>query len=110
LVVTSDAVTIARRCDDRDADWMESRDPTGAMREQLDAVGTYQDGCLDMGDQAEAMAAEMSAQGIPATVVRLVNPDGATTSGAGGQVDVFGQGDLTVLVDTVMEAALTPGS
>jgi hypothetical protein len=45
-----------------------------------------------VGDEDEAMAAEISAPGIPATVVRLVNPDGATRSGAGGQVGVFGQG------------------
>lgn len=110
LGVTSDAVTIARRCDDRDADWMTSRDPAGAMREQLDAVGAYEDGCVDIGDEAEAMAAEMSAQGLPAEVVRLSDPDAATSSGPGGQVLEFGQSDLTLLVDTIMDVAQTSGS
>ncbi len=109
LVVTSDAVTVTGRCDDRDADWMTSRDPTGAMREQLDAVGAYEDGCVDMGDMADAMAAEMAAQGLPAEVVRLTNPDAATSSGPGGQVLEFGQADLTLLVDTIMDAAQTQG-
>jgi hypothetical protein len=109
LVVTSDAVTVARRCDDRDADWMTSRDPKGAMREQLDAVGAYEDGCVDIGDEAEAMAAEMSAQGLAAEVVRLTDPDAATSSGPGGQVLEFGQGDLTVLVDTIIDTAQAAG-
>ena len=108
LVVTSDAVTVARRCDDRDADWMTSRDPAGAMRERLDAVGAYDDGCVDIGDEAEAMAAEMSAQGLPGEVVRLTDPDAATSSGPGGQVLEFGEGDLALLIDTIMDTA-TPG-
>jgi acetyl esterase/lipase len=104
LVVTSDAVTVARRCDDRDAEWMTSRDPAGAMREQLDAVGAYADGCVDIGDEAEAMAAEMSAHSLPAEVVWLTDPDATTSSGPGGQVLEFGQADLTLLVDTIMDA------
>lgn len=110
LVVTSEAVTVARRCDDRDADWMTSRDPTGAMRDQLDAVGAYEDGCVDMGDQAAAMAAEMAAQGLPAEVVRLTNADSATSSDLGAHVEMFGQADLTLLVDTIMDAAQVSGS
>jgi hypothetical protein len=110
LVVTSDAVTVARRCDDRDAEWMTSRDPAGAMRVRLDAVGAYEDGCVDIGDEAGAMAAEMSAQGLPTEVVWLTDPDEATSSGPGGQVLEFGQGDLSLLVDTIMDAAQASGS
>jgi hypothetical protein len=110
LVVTSDAVAVARRCDGRDAEWMALRDPTGAMREQLDAVGAYEDGCVDVGDEAEAMAAEMSARGLPAETVALTDPDAATSSGPGGQVLEFGRGDLALLVDTIMDAAQTSGS
>ena len=98
------AVTIGMR------KWMTSRDPAGVMRDQLDAVGAYEDGCVDIGDEAEAMAAEMSAQGIPTEVVWLTDPDAATSSGPGGQVLEFGQGDLSLLVDTIMDAAQASGS
>lgn len=108
LVVTSAAATIGMRCDDRDADWMVSRDPAGAMREQLDAVGGYDDGCVDLGDEAEAMAQEMAAQGLPAEVVWLTNADNATRSGSGGQVLEFGQADLDLLVDSIIDATQPP--
>lgn len=108
LVVTPAAATVSQRCADQGTGWMAARDPTGAMREQLKAVGAYADGCVDFGDQAEAMAAQMSAQGQAAEVVRLANPDGATSSGPGGQVLTYGQADLTLLVDTVMDATQAP--
>ena len=105
LVVTPAGATVGTRCDDPGADWMTLRDPTGTMREQLDAVGGFDDGCIDLGDEAKATAEEMSARGLPADVVWLTNSDAATRSGSGGQVLEFGQADLDLLVDTIIDTA-----
>lgn len=105
LVVTEAAVTTTQRCGDRDSEWMVARDPQGAMRGRLDEVGAYGDGCVDFGDQAEAMARQMTAQGLTAEVVRLTNPDGATESDAGAHLTELGPADLAALVDTVMGLA-----
>jgi hypothetical protein len=101
LVVTAAGVAVSPRCDDRDADWMVLRDPSGAMRGRLDEVGAYGDGCVDLDDEAEAMALEMRAQGLPAEVVRLANSDGATESDAGAHLAQLGPADLAALADTV---------
>jgi hypothetical protein len=105
LVVTEAGVTASQRCGDRDSEWMVARDPQGAMRGRLDDVGAYGDGCVDLGDEAEAMAGEMTAQGFTAEVVRLANPDGATESDAGAHFAELGPADLAALVDTVMGLA-----
>jgi len=106
LVVTEAGVAVSPRCDDRDAEWMVLRDPSGSMRGRLDEVGAYGDGCVDLGDVAEAMAREMTARGFTAEVVRLTNPDGATESDAGAHFDQLGPADLAALVDTVMGVAV----
>jgi hypothetical protein len=101
-VVTDAGVTVSARCDDRDAEWMVSRDPSGDMRTRLDEVGAYSDGCVDLADAAGAMAKEMTAQGLTAKVVQLTNPDGATQSGGGADIQLLGPADLTALSDTVI--------
>ena len=83
---------------------MVPRDPTGAVRAGIDAVGGFDDGCLDLGDEAAVMAREMSEHGLPAEVVWLTNADGATRSGSGGQVLEFGGADVSLLADTIIGA------
>jgi hypothetical protein len=103
LVVSDVALAVSGRCDDRDADWMAWRDPTGAMRDRLDEVGAYEDGCQDLGDAAKATAAEMQALGIPAEIVALA--DGTSQAGNGGHVASLGADDLATLTQTVLKAA-----
>ena len=110
LVVSDAAVDMSKICADPDGDSMAWRDPTGAMRGRLDEVGAYDDGCLDLGDAARATAAEMTAAGLPAEVVQLSNPDGATRSGGGGQVDELGPADLALLAETIAKLARAPAS
>lgn len=102
LVVTADAPALTGRCDDPNADWMASRDPTGAIREQFVAAGVMADGCIDLGDEATAMAAAMTGHGIHAEVVVLPNTDGATRSDEGAHVLEFGATDLVLLADTIV--------
>jgi hypothetical protein len=103
LVVSDAARAASGRCDDRDAAWMVARDPTGAMRDRLDEVGAYADGCQDLGDAAKATAAEMQDHGIPAELVALT--DGTTTADGGGHVRSLGTADLATLAQTVLKAA-----
>jgi hypothetical protein len=103
LVVSDAARAASGRCDDRDAAWMDARDPTGAMRDRLDEVGAYADGCQDVGDAAKATATEMQALGIAAEVVALT--DETTTADAGGHVESLGTVDLETLTKTVLKAA-----
>ena len=102
LVVTADAPGLTGRCDDPNAEWMASRDPTGAIREQIAAVGALADGCIDLGDEATAMAAAMTAHGVDAALVQLPNADGATRSDEGAHVLAFGATDLVLLADTIV--------
>jgi hypothetical protein len=108
LVVTTDAIRIGRRCEP-DQGWLIARDPAGVIRQRLGEVGAGGNGCVDFATAAEAMAREMAARGLSADVVRLTNPDGATTSGSGAQVLTYGQADLDLLVDTVMATADATG-
>ena len=75
LVVSDTWVAATQRCGDRDADWMVWRDPSGSMRERLDEVGAFDDGCQDLGEGAAAMAKQLTAAGFPAGVVRLTGSD-----------------------------------
>ena len=75
LAVSEAVVAATRRCDDRDADRMAWRDPSGSMRERLAEVGAYDDGCQDSGDAAAAMANHLTAAGFPAEVLRLTDSD-----------------------------------
>jgi len=104
LVVSDGAVALSGRCDDRDADWMAWRDPTGTIRDRLDEVRAYEDGCQDLGDGARATAAEMQALGFPARVVALTDP---MTRVGGGHVESLGAADLATLAQTVLMAAGT---
>jgi hypothetical protein len=101
LVVSDAARAVSERCGARDEAWMVSRDPTGAMRDRLDEVGAYADGCQDLGDAAEATAAAMRDAGIPAEVVALT--DETTLFGAGAHAESLGAADLATLAQTIQK-------
>jgi hypothetical protein len=106
LVVTDAAETVSDRCGGPDADWLAGRDPSGDIRDGLDAVDAFADGCIDFGDEARAMAAAMSAHdGLAAQVVRLPNSDGGTESDEGAHLERLGPADLALLTETVMGLA-----
>lgn len=105
LVVTDAALAVSGRCEDRDAEWMAARDPSGALRDSFDAAGAFDDGCVDLADEATVMAALMTSNGFHADVVRLANDDGGTRSDDGAHVQQFGATDLAQLTDTVIAAA-----
>ena len=81
---------------------MVARDPTGAMRDRLDEVGAFADGCQDLGDMAKATAAEMQDLGIPAEVVALTD---GTTRATNGHVVSLGAADLATLAQVVLKTA-----
>jgi hypothetical protein len=105
LVVTKKAIDISGRCGDRDAEWMVWRDPSERMRAALDEVGAYDDGCVDLGDSAKALAGEMQGVGLEAQVVELSNSDGQTVSDSGAHFQVLGPADSAQLADLVMGMA-----
>lgn len=100
LAVTEEAADLAQLCDEA-AGWLASRDATGSMGEQLEAVDATTDGCIDIRELAEATAAEMLSHGLEAEVVALDNPDAATRTGAGGHVVEFGPADLALLLAAI---------
>lgn len=61
----------------KDAEWLAWRDPTGKMQEDLDALGAFDDGWLDVGEEAEAMIVGLRARGIHASLLTFTDP--ATT-------------------------------
>jgi hypothetical protein len=76
------------------------------MRTRLDEVGALADGCLDLADEASALAAGMAArEGMTPEVVPLANPDGATVSDDGAHLQQLGPADLALLTETVMGLA-----
>jgi len=106
LMVTEAGIAVSERCGGRDAEWLVARDPSGIMRTRLDDVGALDDACLDLKDEARAMAAELAAhEGMAPEVVPLANPDGATGSDDGAHLEQLGPADLALLTETVMGLA-----
>ena len=63
---------------------------------------------LDNGEAAEALADEMVANGLEATVVPLPNADEGTRMDAGAHATELGPADLAVLADAVLDVAGPP--
>jgi hypothetical protein len=57
-----------------DAEWLSWRDPSGEMQRVLDELGAFRDGYLDVGEEAEAMVAELRERGFDAALLRLIDP------------------------------------
>jgi hypothetical protein len=105
LVLTKEAIDVSGRCGDRDADWMVWRDPSEGIRAALDEVGAYDDGCVDLGDSARALAGQMQGAGLEPQVVELSNSDGQTVADSGAHFKVLGPADRAQLADLVMGMA-----
>jgi hypothetical protein len=101
LVVTGDAVSATGACPGDDAARIDARDPDGTMRMRLDAIDALADGCVDSGEAADALAAQMAIDGHTARVTRLVNTDHQSESGPGGMISSLGPADLSVLTGLI---------
>jgi hypothetical protein len=73
----------------KDAEWLAWRDPTGHMQEILDELGAFRDGYLDVGEEAEAMVAELSDHGIDAELLELIDPSTSHESLAEADFDTM---------------------
>jgi hypothetical protein len=58
----------------KDAEWLAWRDPTGTMQQDLDSLGAFDDGWLDVGEEAEAMILGLKASGIHASLLTFTDP------------------------------------
>jgi hypothetical protein len=92
---TSDTSRVQyRRCGTGASDWLSARDPSGKMRARLTAMGTFTDGCIDLGETGELLADAMSTNGFTVTQVRFTDP--ATTH------DNLAAADLALLAHRVI--------
>lgn len=102
LAVSEPASRVTRTCQGSDPSWLAARDPDGALRRWLDRAGAFEDGCVDLGDAADALAAALTAAGSSVVVVDLANADGRTRVDAGGHLEDMGATDLTALADAAL--------
>lgn len=74
LAVTDMSRVGLDRCSEEGNDWLAWRDPTGALRRGLTAAGALKDGCVNVGEAAELLAATMRQHAIRADVLALPDP------------------------------------
>jgi hypothetical protein len=87
-----------RRCNDTESvDWLAMRDPDGSLHARLDALGATNDGCIDVGEEADVLANAMADQGIAAEVIALAGPSTTHTH--------LAPADLTLMADRIMAMA-----
>jgi hypothetical protein len=108
LAVSDAIVELTSSCGGNDAARLAPRDPAGTIRARLEKAGALRDGCLDNAEAAEALAGEMAANGLEATVVPLPNADEGTRMGAGAHATELGPADLALLAGAVLDVAGPP--
>jgi hypothetical protein len=91
----SAADPLFRRCDGRA--FLDDRDPSGTIEAGLDAIGAFDDGCIDIREESAVTAQTMKERGFDSTMVALTDP--ATTH------MVLGDADRAQLADLVMGMA-----
>lgn len=70
--VSDNTAQETRRCESgASPKWLQQRDPTGRIREQLLGIDAFVDGCVDVSDSARAMVKGMQTKGIPASMLAL---------------------------------------
>jgi len=75
FAVSDNARSVLRTPDaSEDAEWLAWRDPTGEMQDVLDALGAFEDGYLDVGEEAEAMVSALNDRDIDASLLALTDP------------------------------------
>jgi hypothetical protein len=84
-----------RRCDGRD--FLDDRDPSGTIEAGLDAIDAFDDGCIDIREEAAVTARVMKEHGFNTKMVALTDP--ATTHMG------LGEADRAQLADVVMGMA-----
>lgn len=84
-----------RRCDGRD--FLDARDPSGAIEAGLDEIDAFADGCVDIREESAVTARVMKEHGFDTMVIALTDP--ATTHMS------LGTADREQLVDLVMGIA-----
>lgn len=105
LAVAESAAEATRTCAGSEPPWLVDRDPDGTLRRWVGSVGALEDGCIDVGDGARALAAAIDDAGTPATVLELDNDGGGTTVDPGGHLGRLGEADLAALVDATLGLA-----
>ena len=76
FAVDDNSITILRRCE-HEGNWLALRDPSGELAGRLEGLGTLAgpgalaDGCIDLREGAEVMAAAMAQHGFPVQVFAL---------------------------------------
>jgi acetyl esterase/lipase len=94
--VSAGAVEELIRCGASDPDgWYPLRDPDGWFRERLQAIGAFDDDCIDVAEPTRVLADEMRSEGYD--VVEFLLPDSSHMS--------LQAGDQAMLVDEVMSIA-----
>jgi len=94
--VAAGSIAELTRCGASDpAGWYPLRDPDGWFRDRLEAIGAFDDDCIDVSEPTRVLADEMRAQGYDVTEISL--PDSSHT--------VLRGEDLATLVDEVMRIA-----
>ena len=95
-VVAAGSIRELFRCGATDPNgWYPLRDPDGWFRERLDAIGAFDDDCIDVSEPTRVLVDEMRAQGYDVTEILL--PDSRHTVLVGD--------DLATLVDEVIRIA-----
>ena len=101
LAVSATSRQELKRCPESEGfDWLVDRDPTGSLRSELEAFGVLADGCVDIGEQADLLAAAMNERGLSASILTLadLNSGHAVLSGD----------DLALMADHIVSLAGQP--
>jgi hypothetical protein len=81
-----------QRCDGRA--FLDDRDPSGTIEAGLDAIGAFDDGCIDIREESAVTARTMEERGFDTTMVALTDP--ATTHMGLGDADQAQLADLVM--------------
>jgi hypothetical protein len=81
-----------QRCDGRA--FLDDRDPSGTIEAGLDAIGAFDDGCIDIREESAVTARTMDERGFDTTMVALTDP--ATTHMGLGEADQAQLADVVI--------------
>lgn len=95
LATTAGGRALERRCDaSATAPWLATRDPDGSLTPRLEAIGAFDDDCLDVGEPTTVLGEVMREHGFD--VQELALPESSHTS--------LRRADLDALMDALFTA------
>ncbi len=101
LAVSATSREELKRCPESEGfDWLVDRDPTGSLRSELETSGALADGCVDIGEQADLLAAAMNERGLSASILTLADLDSGHA--------VLSEADLALMADHIVALAGQP--